>query len=241
MLEWIGDLTADDWQALGTWAAVLVGGGAARYAYKQVGEARQLREAQAQPFVVVSVEQSPLVSHYIDLTIENVGHTLARDVRVTFDPPFASKLQEKDPDHYRIDYEWLAEKGLPSMPPGMRLTRVLDDATKWEPEDLAKVTTEVRVDFQNHRGEPQEPLRYHVDFRGFLMGAYLEPRTMHDLVAAVRDIRGTFKSWSEQSGRGLSVWARSGQQRDARQAATVQELHARLKRRGEGEDGEYSE
>jgi hypothetical protein len=66
-----------DWAAVTAWAAwatvgiyVVIG----LFAWRQVREARKLREEQARPFVIVDFEPNFLVY----LTVENLGRTMAR-------------------------------------------------------------------------------------------------------------------------------------------------------------------
>jgi hypothetical protein len=56
------------------------------YAVKQVGEAKRLRRAQIRPFVVVDIAPGWLL--YV--TVENIGTTLARNVRFEFTVPLES-------------------------------------------------------------------------------------------------------------------------------------------------------
>lgn len=58
---------------------------AAVFGRHQLNEAKDLREAQTRPFVVIDLGSS---AHTLfDLVVKNIGPTLARDVRFEFDPP----------------------------------------------------------------------------------------------------------------------------------------------------------
>ncbi len=59
------------------------------FAWRQVHEARKLREEQARPFVIVDFEPDFLVY----LTVQNLGGTMARDVIIQFDKPLKTTLQ----------------------------------------------------------------------------------------------------------------------------------------------------
>ena len=81
-----------DWPAVAAcaaWATVLVYIVLGGFAWRQVHEARRLREEQARPFVIVDFEPDFLVY----LTVENIGRTVARDVTIQFDKPLPSTLE----------------------------------------------------------------------------------------------------------------------------------------------------
>jgi hypothetical protein len=82
-------------------------------ALRQVREARRLREDQTRPFVVVDFE--PIEVHgFFDLVIRNVGPTMARDVRIDFDPPIQSSRQFDTP----IGELKMFREGIPTLAPG---------------------------------------------------------------------------------------------------------------------------
>jgi hypothetical protein len=108
-------VTGTDWSAVAAWAAwatvgiyVVLG----LFAWTQVREARKLREEQARPFVIVDFEAGFLVY----LTVENLGRTMARDVRINFDKPLESTLPGR-PD---IDESPLFREPIPALPQARR-------------------------------------------------------------------------------------------------------------------------
>jgi hypothetical protein len=231
-------LTPEAWSAMGTWITALVAVVAAAVAYRQVREARRLREAQAQPFVVVTLEPAAAMSNLINLRVENIGHTLATEVSFSFDPPLHSKLAEKDP-HYSLTEGRMFREGIPFMPPGFAVERIYDDAMLWDEEDDSwPPAYEVRVNFSDHAGRRQEPLTYKVDLRPLKDGAFIEVRTLHDVGEALRDIRTELKQWTEGAGRGVKVWARDGDDRDSRLRAMRQEQLERVREKSQSAPAE---
>src|ERR1700678_1127195 len=80
-----------DWlTAIGTDATAIVAIGAAVVAYWAVKESKQLREDQARPFVVVTLEPSGASRHFLDLVVRNHGKTVAHDVQFSFDKELQS-------------------------------------------------------------------------------------------------------------------------------------------------------
>lgn len=178
----------DEWSAAAQMVTAGVALGAAEFARRQVGEARKTREAQAQPFVVVSLEPSEVDEQILDLVVENVGATLARDVSFAFNPPLRSSLK----DDFLAD-SFLLRSGIPTMPPGMRLARVFDSALQREPTDLPW-RFDVKVSFSDHRRRPQEPLEYVLDLEPYRSGTYLRLFTQHHAAEALRGMEATLNS-----------------------------------------------
>jgi hypothetical protein len=56
---------------------------AALFAWRQVGEARKLREDQARPFVMVDFD---VRDHMIFLVVSNIGESVAKDVCFEVEP-----------------------------------------------------------------------------------------------------------------------------------------------------------
>ncbi len=75
-------------------------------------EARRLRDEQAQPFVVVQLQPSPVSGQLLELVVENIGRTIARDVRFHFSPRLESALER-----YELADSPLLTSGIPTMPP----------------------------------------------------------------------------------------------------------------------------
>jgi hypothetical protein len=70
-------------------AQLLVLIAAAVFAWRQVKEARELREEQNRPFVVVDVQSDP--GSLVYLEVVNMGTSLARDVKIKIEPPWKAR------------------------------------------------------------------------------------------------------------------------------------------------------
>jgi len=119
-----------------TWAGLQFGVlfGAAVVALRQLGEAQKLREGTTRPFVVADFEIERNIE--IHLAITNMGATLARDVRVTFDYPFETGALNTREGELRAIDRFVARlgEGIPILVPGKTIRTLLD--------------------LSNHRGEP---------------------------------------------------------------------------------------
>jgi hypothetical protein len=132
---------------------------AALYAKQQVDLARELREEQAQPFVVVDFADNAVMRQGIDFVVENMGQTLARNVKIAIDPPFATTFDEYG---YPLKDAPLITDGIPSLPPRKRITTLFDVAPERREAGLPMKYT-ATVSFEDSRGRPQEPLTYILD------------------------------------------------------------------------------
>ena len=117
------DWTADDWTAIATCATFLVAAIAAVFSYGQVTQARRAREDQVRPFVVVDLQSSLAWQNMIDLVVENVGKTIAKDVRVEFQPPLESSQSDS---RMHLQESVLVKQGIPTLPPGRRVSALFD-------------------------------------------------------------------------------------------------------------------
>jgi len=111
-------LTAAGWSAVAAWVTVVVYVLLAVYAIKQVREARRSREDQTRPFVTVGFTPE-FLSH---LAIVNAGHTVAKNVRIGFDPPLSSTISRP----WEFESSPALNAGLPTLVPG-REYRILFD------------------------------------------------------------------------------------------------------------------
>lgn len=119
--------TVPDWiAAFGAVGTLVVALAAAGYAFSQVQEARQLRLDQARPFVVVDFEPSPVGHPFMDLVIQNIGTTLAQDVRITFDPPLKTTFDKDSGPIPPLAGASLFAHPIPSIPPGKRYAVLFD-------------------------------------------------------------------------------------------------------------------
>ncbi|MFF7969120.1 hypothetical protein ACFZC3_27670 [Streptomyces sp. NPDC007903] len=188
--------TPEDWSAAATVATAIftvatvgIALAAALYAKQQVDLARQLREEQAQPFVVVDFVDNPVWNKAIDFVVENTGQILATNVKIKIDPPFQTTMDDTD---YPLVSSPLLTQAIPSMPPGKRITAFFDAAPDRFAAGLPTKYT-ATVEFEDAHGKKQEPLTYILDLSiGYSLLRMTEYRT-HDAAKALKEISSTLK------------------------------------------------
>jgi hypothetical protein len=192
-------------EAVATCVAVLIAIVAASFAFRQVREARQLREDQAQPFVIVDISPSPISRRLFNLIIRNVGLTLAKNVKVYFTPDLESTL---DRQLDALSGSTLITQGIKSLPPGGEFTCLFDNATQRFEAKLPNQYS-VIVTFHDSRGRLMEPLEYDIDLSIYYGGIhYVEQQGIHDVSKTLKDMLKLLKSWEED--RALSIIAFEG-------------------------------
>lgn len=177
---------------------------AAWYARGQVQLARQTREDQSRPFVVVDFESSVVWLNVINLVVANVGQTLARDVKLTFDPPLRSS-QDKS-EQFALQDSALITEGISAMPPGRRIETLFDLSHERINTELP-MRYRVTVECADAHGRKQAPLTYDLDLSTGYRLRRVAVRGAHDAAEALRSIDRRLASWTvNHSGQGVRVW-----------------------------------
>lgn len=187
---------------------------------EQARRDQRLREDQARPFVVVDFEPSPVWGNAIELVFENVGKTLAKDVRFTFDPPLETTMAKEG---YDLPNAAIFRTGIPAMPPGKRFSLLFDLSHDRHDAGLPMLYR-ARVDLKDAQGRDQDPLEYVLDL-AFRYGVRrFGVKTIHD---AAKSLDGIEKSLAKSVAHfnGLRVWVRD---EDAYLRAEEEDLRRRM-------------
>jgi hypothetical protein len=127
----------------------------ARSAQQQLELAEQVRKDQAQPYIYVDIRPDR-TGHIMMLVIENTGSTVARNVRVSFEPPLVST------DFPEVADLEVLRTGVPALPPGRRISWYFDTGPSIFSHDVPKRYT-VTIDGEGPFGAIDQ-LRYEIDF-----------------------------------------------------------------------------
>jgi hypothetical protein len=246
--------TPEEWSALGsliqagaTVLTLVVAVSAVHFARRQVKEARAqvdearlarenamerdraLKEEQARPFVVVDFEPSLVWGNMINLVFENIGTTLAKRVRFTFEPPLKSTRHSED--GYDFYASSLFTKGIPAMPPGKRVSALFDLSHERIGSGLP-MTYRVKVEMQDALDREQEPLEYDLDLNFHYGLRRVAIKTVHDAAKALHSMERLMSSWTQHSS-GLRVWNRD---EDAYLAAEQREYEQWMEEQRQAEE-----
>ncbi|MFB7472366.1 hypothetical protein [Kitasatospora sp. NPDC056184] len=126
-------------------------------ARQQLDHARAAQREQNEPYVIVDIQPSDPSSGVLVVVIENIGPSVARNVRISADPPLVSGWG----DDLTEMLQRALDRTIPMLPPGRRLEYLLDDQQRFK-SDLP-TAYHFTVQSDGPYG-PIETLEYTVDF-----------------------------------------------------------------------------
>jgi hypothetical protein len=167
---------------------------AALFARRQVNEARNLREQQSRPFIVIDVDF--VRSSQLFLHVKNLGTSLARDVKIRIDPPLKSAID------IPVEKFKMLQDGISTLAPGKELRTFFDIGFRRNESDLPLVySAEVRYTDETGKRPFQE--RMDIDLEQYMHLHYVDRQDLHDVHARLKEIRDVFKGWGWNGGGGL--------------------------------------
>lgn len=196
-------------------------------ALRQAREARKLREAQARPFVIVDFHPW---NTFIDLTIKNIGSTLASDVRFVFEPQLTSTL---DGRRERLAELTLFRDGIPSLPPGKEISTLFDQFPGRIQQGLPLTHT---VEVSYHGATRRKPYteRIVLDLAMYVGTGRINRYGLDDIHRRLKEIADNVKRWTDSGG--LKIVTTEDQRERAREL--MERSEARQKAHAEeGESG----
>lgn len=179
-----------------TWEMASATRKAAEATEKSVLEMREQRDAEIAPYVVAYLDEQGPINGILSLVIKNTGKTVAKNVKVIFDPP----LQTRFPDLL----EWvLPPDGIPSIPPGYEIRTTLDSFVTYKETGPMKFTVTVTY-FGGINNNVRED-KYHIDlmlFRGIVHSVEHKPpsereKALQKLQRSTESIAGELRKISE--------------------------------------------
>lgn len=202
-------LPADDWSAIASWltaATALTAGGVA---YFQLGEARRLRREQAQPYVVVYLEDTPGGKNLVDLVVENFGATAAYNVIVTIAPT-------PERSNFEGEYREVKVPDFPVLVPRQRWRNLWDAGPSRADSGLPDRHT-ARVTAKDSQGKQLATLEYVLDWSTRRDRMSMTTYGEDDVAKALIEISEAVQRWGEgHAARGLAVTVRNGDAKDDR-------------------------
>ncbi|WP_162795809.1 hypothetical protein [Nonomuraea lactucae] len=156
-------------------------------ANRQLALSEQIRREQSEPYITVDIVPSPIVSWVFLLVIENIGPTMARNVRITFNPPIQRVRDSDGRGALPMAEASMFREGIALMPPRRRIELFFDRTFDLVPSDLPKTYT-VTVEADGPFGAV-EPLTYKIDLNMYDEGYdRISPKNLHDGVQTLDKI-----------------------------------------------------
>ncbi|MFF4810012.1 hypothetical protein ACFY03_17535 [Micromonospora chersina] len=179
------ELDATDYAAIGSYLAILVGG---FLAWRQLRHAQRVHREQTRPYVIVDFEFRNI---FVYLTIQNIGSTIARNVRITFD----KKLESSTGKGSAIDDSPVFRDEIPMIAPGRKISVWFDNYNRRADRKDLPMQYTVTLTYKDTDGKGYKDPPYPLDL-AIYEGASIDPKGVPELVKAVEGVRDTMSKWT---------------------------------------------
>ena len=171
-------------------AQLVLLGVAAFVAWRQVEEARRLREEQSRPFVVMDFDTEGAL---LFLTVSNIGTSLARDVRFEIEPRLSSAVINT------LDEMKMLRDGISTLAPGKTIRTLFDSAIQRNETQLPDTYRVVT------RYSDQDGRRHFEEATDLDLGIYwglmrVDRKGLHDVHERLKEMRDVFRKWTASTG-----------------------------------------
>lgn len=161
---------------------------AAVVAWRQVREARRLREEQQRPFVVIDFEVER--GYIAFLAVSNLGPSLARDVHFNIEPPLESAIPS-----VALDKMKMLNEGISTLAPGKKIRTFFDMGNHRGKTDLP-MTYAARVRYTDETGRRHFDETIDLDLDVYMHLSEITRQGIHDVHKRLEEIRDVFKKWT---------------------------------------------
>jgi hypothetical protein len=169
---------------------------AAIFAWRQVKEARELREEQNRPFVVVDFDCEQGYMMYLEVV--NMGTSLARDVNIEIDPPLESAID------IEVGKLKMLNEGIATLAPSKKLRTFFDMSFRRNqdrPDLPMNYVARVRYSDEKRKRSFDETLN--LDMDQYMHMHTVTRHGLHDIYGQLEKIRKVVEKWGWSGGRGL--------------------------------------
>lgn len=202
MPNWIADLDASAWIALGAALAALAAlpfiARSANAAREQTKLQRKIHEDTAQPYVWASIVGDRAQGTLLKLVVRNEGPTVATNIKVIFEPrPVPSARAIGDATRWANILDRL-ENGLSSLPPGHRLEWVFDTGPNFfETDEHPTTEVTVTVTCEGPYG-PCTPNTYVLDLEDIKQTLDVPDGSLHQVTKQLKDLTKVVKEGEQR-------------------------------------------
>jgi len=190
--------------ALGTLVVYVV---IAKYAKGQLDQAERIRIEQSRPYVIAEFVPGFLI-HF---RVRNIGTTLARSVRISWNEWPESSLRESVWSN-REKFT-LFRSGVPSLAPHQEIQTLFDSFVARNEKGLPMSYT-VTVSYSDSAGRGYEE-EFLLDLNVYLGLEQVDVKTVHDVAKELKKIADLMKGWKAFGQGGLKVTVFDGQRKEA--------------------------
>ncbi len=164
------------------------------FAWRQVREARVLREEQSRPFVVVDIQSDP--GSLVYLEVVNMGTSLARDVRIEIDPPLESAID------IPVGKLKMLSEGIATLAPGKKYRSFFDQGPPRNNSDLP-MSYVATVTYTDEKGKRPFKETMSLDLDLYMDMTEVTRYGEHEIHERLKEIRDIFRKWTSGIGSGV--------------------------------------
>lgn len=193
----VGAWTEASWGAAAAWATVAVYLLLLLFAARQVGETRRLREQETRPYVVIQF-QPGFIIHFV---IENMGRTVARNVRIIFDEWPVTTVDY--PPWSQDSESGLLREGIPFLAPGNEMRFIFDSFPDRTDAGLPLVY-HATVTYESSDGKRRYSDPYTLDLSLYLGVLEVREKGLDEIATALQKMQKEMARWTDGY-RGIKV------------------------------------
>lgn len=190
LAAWPWNWSSSAWSGI-TFLALVV---AAYIAWRQVKEAQRLREEQARPFVIIDFHAWQTI---VELTIKNIGATMAWDVRFTFTPSLKT-THDDGPGRGDLMELNIFKNGIRSLPPNKEMRLFFDQFPARIAAGLP-MTYAVDISYRDPKGKRYTEQTV-LDLAVYLGTGGITRHGIHEIHREIKNIADTIKKWTDWYG-----------------------------------------
>ncbi|MHB8857333.1 MAG: hypothetical protein ACYC6K_12020 [Bellilinea sp.] len=173
-----------------TWEMASATRKAAEATEKSVLEMREQRDTEIAPYIVAYLDGQGTINGKLYLVIKNTGKSVAKNVKVIFDPPLQTKFSDT---LNRV----LPPNGIPSIPPGYEIKTIIDYFITYK--EYGPMAFDVSVIYSGGISDKLREDKYHLDleiFRGIVYSVENKPPS--ETVKAINELNSSIESVVEE-------------------------------------------
>ncbi len=161
-----------------TWEMASATRKAAEATERSVAEMKEARDQQTRPYVIAyfTIKEG---TGLIYLVLKNIGQSVARNVRFSFDPPLKTSNETINQMLAKMSF---VTEGIQSMPPGYELKTFFDSTVSYLNNEELPQKYNVRISYYGGIRPEQRIDEYVLDISAFWGLSYTRETTMKDLV-----------------------------------------------------------
>lgn len=196
------------------------------FAWRQVKEARVLREEQNRPFIVVDIQSDP--GSLVYLEVVNMGTSLARDVRIKIDPPLESAID------IPVGKLKMLNEGIATLAPGKKYRTFFDQGFRRNEDSDLPMNYVATVTYTDEKGKRPFKETMNLDLDLYMDMTEVTRHGEHEIHERLKEIRDVFKKWTAGTGSGiLALSLKESREEGERRRVRMEERERQREARGE--------